>query len=139
MSKFTKSTTGESGTTPLDPSTMTEDQLRTYVNRLEHALSAVSTTNQKVVEKPWELDEKRWVNVPKTPTNDIITINGKPRYGRILVGREEWGTIQEMHGKAVNSELARMQTRGNMVPPHQLPIGDVSSTIQPRTIANLSE
>ena len=138
MSKFTKSTTGESGPAPLDPATMTEDQLRAYVTRLETSLVASTAAQAKPAQfKDWEDGEKRWVMVPRTPTNEPLTINGKRYLGRCLVDRETWYTLLEMHGRAVQSELSRMQTRGNMVAPHQLPVDDVSSRSQPQTIASL--
>lgn len=121
----------------LDPSQMSEEELRAYVTKLEHALGNAAKQQTKSQEKDWLIGEKRWVMIPRTPTNEPLTINGKRYLGRCLVDRETWFTLLEMHSRAVNSELARMQTRGNMVSPHQLPFDDVSSRSQPQTIATL--
>lgn len=128
----------KSAASTLDPEQMSPEELRAYVTKLEAALTATQTQAPKPApEKPWGLHEKRWVMVPRTPTNDVIMICGKPYIGRCFVTRETWESIQEIHNKAVRSELARMQTRGNLVPPHLLPNDDVSSRQQPVTIANL--
>ena len=68
---------------------------------------------------------------------DFYTINGKRYVGRRLVDRSTWDSLNEMHLRAVKSELSRMQTRGNLVPLHQLPEDDVSSRHQPITIASI--
>jgi hypothetical protein len=116
---------------------MSEEELRAYVGKLERALGAVSQENTKVNEQPWLPDEKRWVMIPRAGTNPV-TINGKAYVGRQYVTEQTWQSIQEIHNKAVQSELARMQSRGNLVAPHLLPLDDVSSRRQPVTIASLS-
>lgn len=121
----------------LDPSQMSEEELRKYVTQLEHAVGAMAAKAAPVAEKPWLEGEKRWVNIPRSPTNDIYTINGKSLVGRRLIARETWDSLNEMHLRAIKSELSRMQTRGNLVPLHQLPQDDVSSRTQPVTIASI--
>ncbi len=124
----------------IDPSTMSEEELRAYVAKLENSLTALTAQQAKAapLAKPWLEGEKRWVNIPPSPTNDVYTINGKPFIGRRLVDLPTWNSLQESHNKAIASEMARMQTRGNMVPLHMLPADDVSSRSQPVTIANLN-
>ena len=137
MSKFTKSTTGESGPAPLDPATMTEDQLRAYVTKLEYALSATATQTKSLESDEWPMDEKRWVDIPRVGSNHVM-INGKAMVGRQLIDRHVWNMVCEMHRKAVQSELDRMASRGNLVQPHLLPRDDISSRHQPLTIASLN-
>lgn len=141
MPKFAKSTvpesTGESGVKPLDPALMSESELRAYISKLEKALSVAPIPTAGVPETEWLDGEKRWVTVPRTLTNNIITICGKPYIGRMLVTRETWLSLQEIHNRATLSELSRMQARGNLVAPHLLPAEDISSRTQPITIANL--
>ena len=124
----------------LDPSTMSEEELRAYVAKLEATVGslAAAQATAKAPPKPWLEDEKRWVQVPRSPTNDVYTINGKRYVGRRLIDRRTWDSLNEMHYRAVKSELSRMQTRGNLVPLHQLPLDDVSSRHQPVTIASIN-
>lgn len=121
-----------------DPLKMTEEELRAYVAKLEAALGAQAAKASPAQAKPWLEGEKRWVFIPRSPTNDVYTINGKSFVGRRLVTRETWDSLNEMHTRAVKSELSRMQTRGNLVPAHQLPIDDISSRSQPVTIGSIS-
>lgn len=135
-----KSTKGVTDRKVLAPEDMTEEQLREYVASLEQALTQANQSNAAVTAKKqedWLPGQRRWVMIPKTPTNDVITINGKPYIGRMLLDLDTWQTVQEVHNKAIRSELARMQSRGNLVPAHLLASDDVSSRTQPVTIANL--
>ena len=125
----------------LDPLQMTEEELRTYVTKLEKAVGAMAAAQEYAKPKPakpWLDGEKRWVQIPRSPTNNVYTINGKRYVGRRLVDRLTWDSLREMHLRAVKSELSRMQTRGNLVPLHQLPLDDVSSRHQPVTIASIN-
>ncbi len=124
-------------TKPLDPSSMTEEELRAYVNKLELALSDASTAAEKVREKPWERGEKRDVYITPTPTNNAITINGKPYVGRMKLDRDTYETVMEMHQRAVRAELQRMESRGNLVSPHLIKSDDIMSRRQPTVVANL--
>ena len=120
----------------LDPTQMSESELRAYVSKLELALGAAAAQNTKVTEKPWRGSEKRWVVVP--PVNgQTLTINGKAYIGRMFLDRVTFDSVKESHQRAIKSELARMQTRGNLVPPHLLPADDLSSRSQALTIADL--
>jgi hypothetical protein len=126
-------------TPPVDPSTMTEEQLRAYVAKLESALGSAMASPQvsNSADKPWEPGEKRYMFVPLGPTGQPISINGRRYRGRTLVTKELYDTIKEIHGRAVKSELDRMAVRGNLATPELLPTDDVVSRSQPTTIAHL--
>lgn len=111
----------------IDLSTMSEEELRAYASKLENAIAQLGTIQAKNSEKPWELGEKRSVMIPLTATGVPITINGKPYVGNMKIDRETFFTVMEMHARANRQELARLQARGNLVPPHLLANDDITS------------
>jgi hypothetical protein len=130
MSKSTTKTT----TLP-DPTTMGEEELRAYVAKLEKALTV--TASKVPSTKPWLAGEKREVYIPKTATNDAVTINGKKYVGRMRLDFNTYQVVTEMIQRANRSELSRMQQRGNMANPHEIQNDDLMSRNQPVNVANL--
>lgn len=133
----TKTEDTPSGDVRPDPATMSPEQLREYVAKLERTLGDISTRNKPVTEPEWKDGDKRWVRFPNGPTGQPVTINGVPYVGRKQVDRETYMQVCEFLGRAVRSELARMEVRGNLVAPHLLPNDDIMSRRQPELIANL--